>query len=225
MQQGCDDSSLADQQTVKQESPDREAIRTSVVDTLLARECGPSWARTQRLEQRCLALYAANQQSQWNAETAQSRMEKTKELNRRLCREVHEARTERTKAVEELERLQQDTQKNVDEVKQARADNLSLQEALKVSQRKVLEQSRKQSKAAADNKKILEELQQLRHENSSLQEQLEASQREVLELSSLQLQAQSAAAEPAAASQIVESIQNQTVIAGDRSLSDLGPDP
>lgn len=131
-----DISSFPGQVDAKGVYTDRDAVRDSVVGTLMAREYGPKMGR---LEQKCLALYAANQQLQRDAEKAHTSTEKTRDLNRRLCREVNEARMERTVALEEVERLKQQTRKQHDELKQIRAENLSLHNAFKDSQRQVIQ--------------------------------------------------------------------------------------
>lgn len=132
---------------------DVEAVRTSVVETLMAREYGTLareyGTKMNRLEHRCIALYAANRQLQWNAQEAQERSDKTRELNRRLCREVNEARTERTNALEELDLLKQQAHKAQAELKRVRAENATLSEALQASQHEVFELSRSMSVLSA----------------------------------------------------------------------------
>jgi len=135
---------------------DRDAVRTSVVETLMAREYGPKMGR---LEQKCLALYAANQQLRWDAEQAQTKSEKTRDLNRRLCREVSESRSERTVALEELERVKHQSQKLQEEIKRVRSENLSLREGLKDFELKVSELSRPQPVAHKQDQTITDTLQ------------------------------------------------------------------
>jgi len=67
----------------------------------------------------------------------QSSHKKTRELNRRLCRELSEVRSERTLALEELQRLKQELERTFNEVKQTRFENTSLREALQDSQQQV----------------------------------------------------------------------------------------
>lgn len=118
---------------------DVEQVRASVVATLMAREYGP---RMGRLEQRCLSLQASNQQLQANSEQANTRSEKTRELNRRLCREMTDARSERNSAAEELDRLKQLLNLSRQQVEQVRYENSTLTEALQASQMQVLGLSR-----------------------------------------------------------------------------------
>jgi len=117
---------------------DVEQVRASVVATLMAREYGP---RMGRLEQRCLSLQASNQQLQANSEQSNTRSEKTRELNRRLCREMTDARSERNSAFEELDRLKQLLNLSRQQVEQVRCENSTLTEALQASQVQVLELS------------------------------------------------------------------------------------
>jgi hypothetical protein len=113
---------------------DMDTVRTSVVATLMAREYGP---RMHRLEQKCLTLIASNNQLTADAEIAQARSEKTRELNRRLCREVNEARSERTVAFESMEQLKQQVKRAQEEVEQVRSESATQREALQVSQQEL----------------------------------------------------------------------------------------
>jgi len=131
----------------KEKDVDMDAVRTSVVATLMAKEYGP---RMHRLEQKCIALSASNQKLQADAATAQARSERTRDLNRRLCREVNEARSERTVAFEELEQLKQQVERFQREAKQARCENAALREALRASQQHVVELSRSQSDSCGE---------------------------------------------------------------------------
>lgn len=133
---------------------DVESARTNVVATLMDKEYRP---RIQRLEDTCLALRTSKLQSEFEAQRAVESSQKIRELNRRLCRELNDVRTERTAALEELERLKREVRTErttardqverlkleVDlvrkEMKQAQFENASLREALQDSQQKVLD--------------------------------------------------------------------------------------
>lgn len=140
---------------VKTVDPEMEEIRTSVVATLMAREYGPKMTR---LESKCMDLYDRNHRLQVDSETATARSEKTRELNRRLCREVNEARSERTGALEELDRLKQEMAVALREVKQARCENSDLRESFQSSQEQIRELTRLLSDAS--KKPPLEPLQE-----------------------------------------------------------------
>lgn len=116
-----------------------DAARTSVVATLMAREYGP---KIQRLEQHCLSLYTSNQQLQRDASQTQLRFDKTRELNRQLCREVQEVRSERTAAVEELERLREEARQARSDALQVRCENDLLRESLRDAKEQLLELSK-----------------------------------------------------------------------------------
>lgn len=133
----------------KDASADMDAVRTSVVATLMAREYGP---RIHWLEGKYMELRASNQQLQSSSDSLQTRFEKTRELNRRLCREVNEARAQRTSAVEELEKSREQMQEASQVAEQLRLENSNLREALAASEKRVLELSRVKAKAAKAQK-------------------------------------------------------------------------
>jgi len=126
---------LAQTATKADSGPDIEAVRANVVATLMDKEYRP---RIQRLEDTCLALRTSKLQSESDAHRATEHSQKTRELNRRLCRELNEVRSERTVALEELGRLHQAVERARKEVKQVRSENTTLQEALQDSQQQVL---------------------------------------------------------------------------------------
>jgi len=142
---------LLDQTAAKADTgTDIEAVRANVVATLMDKEYRP---RIQRLEDSCLALRTSKMQCESEAQRALDASQKTRELNRRLCRELNEVRTQRTAALEELERLKQEVKSwsgsskkwelelecSRKEVKQMRSENTTLQKALQDSQQQVLD--------------------------------------------------------------------------------------
>jgi len=150
---------------------------------------------------------AANNQLQADAEVTQVRSDKTRELNRRLCRDVNEARSERTVALEDLDRLkqqvefaQQDTKQAQQDLKQVQMQNFKLGETLRTSEQQ----------AQLD-------LQQVRMENLSLREALKASQQEVLELSIAQCDTASELSTGNSVSGALDGISTPS--------NDSGPDP
>jgi len=99
----------------------------------------------QRLEDKCLSLYATNQQLQAGSQASQDRFEKTRELNRRLCRDINDSRTERTAALEELDRHKAQMEQVQQKLNQGLSENAALREALEATQLKMLELLRSQS--------------------------------------------------------------------------------
>jgi len=111
-----------------------EFVRSKVVATLMDKEYRP---RIQRLEDTCMALQNSKLHWESDAQRAVEQSQNTRELNRRLCRQLNEVRSERTLALEELQRLKQELERTHKEVNQTRCENTSLREALQDSQQQV----------------------------------------------------------------------------------------
>jgi len=127
---------------------DIEQVRPSVSATLMATEYGP---KMEQLEKRCMGLYVLNQQFQVDAKKAHTCSEKTRELNRKLCREMTESRSERNSVTEELDRLRQLLNLSRKQVEQVQCENSTLSGALEASQLQVLELS---SKSASESSQV-----------------------------------------------------------------------
>jgi len=127
---------------------DIEPVRPSVSATLMATEYGP---KMEQLEKRCMGLYVLNQQFQVDAKKAHTCSEKTRELNRKLCREMTESRSERNSVTEELDRLRQLLNLSRKQVEQVQCENSTLSGALEASQLQVLELS---SKSASESSQV-----------------------------------------------------------------------
>lgn len=98
-----------------------------------------------------MGLYALNQQFQVDAKQAHTCSEKTRELNRKLCRETTDARSERNSVSEELDRLKQLLNISRKQVEQVQCENSTLSEALQASKLHVFELS---SRSAAEPSKV-----------------------------------------------------------------------
>lgn len=134
-------------ESVESAGPSADDIRTSVVAALMDKEYRP---KIQRLEEQCFRLMAAKQQSEANAQIAAEQSEKTRELNRRLCKELNEVRLERTTAMEDLEKTQKEMVRQAAFIEELKDEAEKAQKALKMvrdqnsaSQSKLLESLRK----------------------------------------------------------------------------------
>jgi hypothetical protein len=114
---------------------DMQAVRESVMATLMDKQYRP---RMQHLQDMCQALRVSKMQFEYDAQQATESSQKTRELNRRLCRQLSEVRTERTAALEELERLKQEVERARKETKQAQSENTTLRDALRDTQQEVI---------------------------------------------------------------------------------------
>jgi len=143
------DAPLLDQTPAKDgTSANIETVRSKVVATLLDKEYRP---RIQRLEDTCMALQASKLQWASDAQRALEQSQRTRELNRRLCRELNDVRSERTLALEELQRLKQQLERTHKDVEQTRCENASLRGALQDSQQQVLNLTLCSSEANSTN--------------------------------------------------------------------------
>jgi len=115
---------------------DMQAVRESVMATLMDKQYRP---RMQHLQDMCQALRMSKMQFEYDAQQATESSQKTRELNRRLCRQLSEVRTERTAALEEVERLKQEVERARKEMKQAQSENTSLRNAMQDTQQQLLD--------------------------------------------------------------------------------------
>jgi len=125
-----------------------EVVRNKVMATLVDKEYRP---RIQRLEDSCLALRASKLQFESDAQRALDQVQKTRELNRRLCRDLNEVRSERTAAIEELDRLKHELERALKQAKQTQRENTTLREALQDSQQQVVDLTLSSLKADSSN--------------------------------------------------------------------------